>query len=422
MKARTRRILLLMPTTTYRATPFLEAAQRLGIQVLVGSDRCRKLAELHPIDSLPLDLRNPGEAASTIVHAARQHPFDAIVPVDDAATVLAALAAERLGLPYNAVASIEAARNKRLFRQALRRARVPSPRFRVAGVDAVPADVARNVEFPCVLKPLHLSGSRGVIRADDSASFVVAFERIRCLLRRPDVAHGAGDAAQEILVEQFVPGREVALEGLLVQGSLRTLALFDKPDPLDGPYFEETIYVAPSRLSDEIQSRIERVAERAARALGLRQGPVHAELRVNDSGVWVIELAARSIGGRCSRILRFGVDATLEEILLRHTLGMPIGMLVREARAAGVMMIPIPGAGTLVATHGLERASLVPGIEDIEITIKPGERVVPLPEGASYLGFIFAKADAPETVEAALREAHRRLSFEIDPELPLVST
>jgi biotin carboxylase len=269
------------------------------------------------------------------------------------------------------------------------------------------------VDFPCVLKPLTLSASRGVIRADDPAEFVAAFDRIRALLARPEVSV-TGDGARLLLAEEFVPGREVALEGLLTEGRLHTLALFDKPDPLDGPFFEETIYVTPSRLAPEVQDRITKVTAQACAALDLTEGPVHAELRVNDRGPWVIEVAARSIGGLCSRTLRFGTGMTLEELILRHALRWPIASFERERRPAGVMMIPIPRAGRLRAVHGKAEAEAVAGIEEVTITAHLTQELVPLPEGWQYLGFIFARADSAEAVESALRAAHVRLRFDIE--------
>jgi biotin carboxylase len=291
---------------------------------------------------------------------------------------------------------------------------VPTPAYTRFTVTDDPAAAAGRVAYPCVLKPTVLAASRGVIRADTPAEFVAAFGRIRAILATPEVA-ALGEGAAEILVEGFVPGPEVALEGLLQSGALRVLALFDKPDPLDGPFFEETIYVTPSRLPAAVQAAIAETSARAAAALGLREGPIHAELRVNEAGVWLIELAARSIGGLCSRTLRFGTGMSLEEIILRHALGLDIATLERERPAAGVMMIPIPRPGVLGEVRGQEAAEAVPGIEAVAITAHRGQELVPLPEGSRYLGFIFARGDRPEQVEAALREAHRRLEFEIVP-------
>ena len=275
--------------------------------------------------------------------------------------------------------------------------------------------MARQVEYPCVVKPLSLSASRGVIRADDPAQFVAAFHRLAAILQRPDVATSARRSTREILVERFIPGPEVALEGLLTDGKLRTLALFDKPDPLDGPFFEETLYVTPSRFPPAAQDAIAACTAEVAAALGLRHGPVHAELRVNEQGPWMLEIAPRSIGGLCSRTLRFDDGLSLEALILRHALGFDVEALERETPAAGVMMIPIPRAGILRQVAGQEDARRVAGIEDIRITIPIGREVVPLPEGSRYLGFIFARAETPAGVESALREAHRRLTFVITP-------
>jgi biotin carboxylase len=309
---------------------------------------------------------------------------------------------------------VAAARNKFALRQALARAGVRCPGYRLLTLADDPAAAAAGVRYPCVLKPTILAASRGVIRADAPAEFVGAFRRIEAILRTDEVA-GLGEGADQVLVEDFVPGVEVALEGLLVGGRLHVLALFDKPDPLDGPFFEETLYVTPSRLPAPVQEAIAEEARAAMRALGLDEGPVHAELRVNPAGPWLIELAPRSIGGLCSRTLRFGTGLTLEAIILSHALGRDLGALERERRAAGVMMIPIPGAGVLGEVGGQAEAEAVAGIEAVTITAHRGQELVPLPEGSRYLGFIFARGDTPQAVEASLREAHSRLRVAIGP-------
>ncbi|HEY4659726.1 MAG TPA: ATP-grasp domain-containing protein, partial [Gemmatimonadaceae bacterium] len=340
--------------------------------------------------------------------------FDAIVAVDEEGTLLAATLAAALKLPHNSIASVEAARNKAVSRRLFRDAGLPVPRFEVLPLDEDPGPAAARVGFPCVVKPLVLAASQGVIRADDLPSLRAAVERIAAILADRTIQK-RGPAARQILIEAFIPGREVALEGLLRNGTLDVLALFDKPDPLDGPFFEETLYVTPSRLPKPVQDAIAACAARAASAIGLSDGPIHAELRINDQGPWLLEVAARSIGGLCSRTLRFGTGLSLEEIIIRHALGMDISSLERERRAAGVMMIPIPKAGRLRDIRGEDEAKAVPGIEEVTIMIRRGQRVVPLPEGKRYLGFIFARGESPEFVEAALREAHRRLAFDIEP-------
>jgi biotin carboxylase len=406
------RLLLLLPTTTYRTQAFVDAAAKLGVDLVCASERPSTLQERAPDNLITVDFADPDGAVETVARLASRRPIDAVVAVDDLTTVVAAAIAARLGLRQNPVAAASAARNKHTMRRRLDAAGVPVPRFRLVPLAEDPTRVAREVEYPCVLKPLALSASRGVIRADDPDGFVAAFRRIGALLARDD-AGLHGEVAEALLVEEFIPGRELALEGLLTAGGLQTLALFDKPDPLDGPFFEETIYVTPSRLPAEAQARIAHVTLRACAALGLTEGPVHAELRINDAGPWVIEVAARSIGGLCSRTLRFGTGMTLEELILRHALGWKIDSFDRERRAAGVMMIPIPRAGRLVAVRGKDAAEAVPGVEEIAITAHVGQELVPLPEGWQYLGFIFARGDAPEGVEQALRRAHARLAFDI---------
>ena len=422
------RVLLLLPTTTFRTHAFMEAARRLRVEVTVASEEASTLTRLNPSGLLQLHFADPQRAARRVVQFAEQHPISAVVPVDDQVTVCAATICEALGLRHNSVESANAARNKHRMRELLGQAGVPQPRFKLCSLDDDPVRIADQVEYPCVVKPLTLSGSRGVIRANTDREFVRAVGRLDHILRsefseshssagpggRPD--HSLPAAARQYLVEDFVAGQEVALEGLLTRGELRVLTLFDKPDPLDGPFFEETIYVTPSRLPVSVQEDIARCTSHACRAMGLTEGPVHAELRINDGGPWIIEVNPRSIGGLCSRVLRFGTGLSLEELIIRHALDEGDEPPKRENQPAGVMMIPTPRAGTLTEVRGLDQAQTVPGIEGVVISAHLGQELVPLPEGALYLGFIFARAAMPEAVELALRASHARLEFFIRPQ------
>ena len=404
------RVLLLLPTSSWRAEALLTACSRLGLAVTVGADRPLVWAERIPEAVLALDFGHPELAAEAVAAFARAHPLAAVIGADDETGVLAAVIAGRLDLPHNPITALAAARDKLAQREQLAAGGIPVPRFTLARLDEDPAAIARRIEFPCVVKPRRLSGSRGVMRADDSRALGQALGRLAALLAFPEVG-ACGEWAETAVVEAFVPGREVALEGLIEDGVLRMLALFDKPDPLDGPCFEETIYVTPSRLPAPMQRAVADCAARAAHALGLERGPVHAELRVNEQGPWLIELAARPIGGLCSQALRFGDGVPLEELVVMEALGMETRGLVRERQSAGVMMLTIPGAGTLERVEGQAEAGRVPHVERVVITAHPGERMTPFPEGSRYPGFVFARGDDPATVEQALREAERRLRF-----------
>jgi biotin carboxylase len=418
-----RALLLLVPTRSYRTEDFTAAAARLGVPVLAGSDLCHRVEEVFGgvAGQVSLDYRRPERAADRIEELARERPLGGIVPTDEGTAVIAALAARRLGLRHNPPDATLRAGNKHLQRQTLAAAGLPVPPFSLHRLEDGPERAAARVPYPCVLKPLVLSASRGVIRADDPASFVAAWRRIERILHdtRGERRPLAGEAARSILVEGFVPGAEVAIECLVRSGALEVLAFFDKPDPLDGPFFEETIYVTPSRHPEAWQRRATEAVADAARALGLVEGPVHAELRLGPDGPVVLEVAARSIGGLCSRTLRFGAGLSLEELVIAHAIGLPLAPGARERRAAGVMMLPIPRAGVLRGVGGLDAARAVPGIEDVVITAPEGREVEPLPEGDAYLGFAFARAETPDAVEAALRAAHARLELDIRPPLPL---
>ncbi|MFL5863616.1 MAG: ATP-grasp domain-containing protein [Solirubrobacteraceae bacterium] len=411
------RLLLVLPSATYRARDFVSAARDLGVAVTVASERRAAMSAAMGERALTVRLSDPARAAEQIADRARETPFAAIVGVDDQGVMAAALSAERLGLAHNSPAAVACTRDKAAMRRALAKAGVRQPRFALLPVGADAAAVAGQVGLPCVIKPLALSGSRGVLRADDDDQARAAAERVRAIL---GAAGEPRDA--DLLLESYLPGEEVAVEGLLRGGRLEVLAVFDKPDPLEGPYFEETLYVTPSRLPAAVLAELEAVTARAADALGLREGPVHAELRVDGEHVSVLELAARSIGGLCSRALRFGAGVSLEQVILRHALGLGLDDVVRESTASGVMMIPIPRAGVLSAVEGQDDARAVEGIAGLEITIARGRPVVPLPDGDRYLGFLFARGATAAAVECSLRDAHARLRIAIEPHAPEADT
>jgi hypothetical protein len=413
-----KRVLLLATTTGYQTRMFGEAAVRLQARLMFATDRCDQLEDPWWDAAIPIRFQHEAESVEVLRRAIQDQPIDGVLAVGDRPTVLAAHAARLASLPGHSAESAAAARDKRLTRERLEAANLPVPWFMSASVRDEPHRLLPRVAFPCVIKPTVLSGSRGVIRANDAREFLAAFERVRRLLASTDVRALQDEAASTIQIEEYLDGSEYTVEGVLEAGVLRTLAIFDKPDPLEGPFFEETLYVTPSRLPDARQHAIVHAVARATEALGLHHGPVHAECRVNSRGVFVLEVAARPIGGLCARALRFvhhdGRHATLEELLLRHAMGEPLGAWRREKAASGVMMIPIPREGIYRGIEGIDEARHVGGIDDVVITAKPDQRLVPLPEGASYLGFIFARADKPADVEAALRLAHARLRFMID--------
>ena len=425
---------MLATTTGYQTQAFAEAARGLGLEVVLGTDRCHVLEDPWQDAALPLRFEDPAHSAEEICRYARKHPIQAVAAVGDKPTVTAAVACRALGITWHSPEGAEACHNKFLARQRFEEAglNVPAYACHSSHSGPPPADgrgVSR-VPFPCVLKPVSLAASRGVIRADNPEQFAAAFQRIAPLLASPEIQVKKEAETEQILVEEFVPGSEFAVEGLMWQGRLRVLAIFDKPDPLEGPYFEETIYVTPARLPASEQVALTGCLERAVRALGLFHGPVHAEFRLNDRGPWVLDVAARPIGGLCSRALRFGTGMSLEELVILNALsqrnaqcnarGESLDGISRESAAAGVMMIPIPGAGVFEGVEGVEDALQVPGIEEVRITAKLYQKLVPWPEGASYPGFLFARASSPEAVEDALREAHRRLHFRIAPLLAVV--
>ncbi|HVS27263.1 MAG TPA: ATP-grasp domain-containing protein [Burkholderiales bacterium] len=410
-----KQILLLLPTTSYRNNDFLAAAEALNAEIISAADYCHQLAPqwgLTPIMSVHFDM--PEQAAETILQALARKP-EAVLAVDDHGLALAALLNERLGLTGNKPQAVRKLRDKLAFRKLLNAHGFNCPEFHHLPDNTDPA--ALIPRFPVVVKARRLSASRGVIRADNPQEYLQAIARVRAIQNKAD----RDAAALGLVIESFIPGMEYALEGILEDGQLKTLALFDKPDPLDGPYFEETLYVTPSRLPQKTQDEIQQTVQRTCQLAGLTTGPVHAEMRLNSAGIWILEMAARSIGGLCGHVLRYALGMSLEELILRQALGEPLPAL-GPGKTAAVMMIPIPMRGIYQGVRNLDLARHMPGITDIRITIEPGQDIVPAPEGASYLGFIFAIAANPQEVESVIRSAHRCLQFDIQPEFKVVES
>ncbi len=414
------RVLLLSTTTGYQLRSFGDSAERLGIDLLLATDRCHQLDDPWRDGALPVRFHEEEFSLVLIRDAVKRLPLSGVLAVGDRPAVLAARVAETFALPGNTRAAADASRNKKLMRQRFAHAGLQVPWFIELPSRIHVSAVADAVRYPCVVKPLGLSGSRGVIRADNREQLEKAVERSRALLERPAVRAFRNGLDEALLVEGFIEGREYAIEGLVTDGQLRVLAIFDKPEPLDGPFFEETIYVTPSSAPAAVQESIVGTSHKAITAMGLTHGAIHAECRVAPGGIVILEVAARPIGGLCSKVLRFesGDDVVpLESLLLRHACGQDVSRYARERRTAGVMMIPIPKRGLLKGVSGLAAARRTALVEEIHITAKPEQLIEPLPEGDSYLGFIFARGERPAEVVAALREAHHRLAFRIEPEI-----
>jgi biotin carboxylase len=421
-----KRVLLVATTTGYQIRSFGEAAEALGVRLTFASDRCDQLDDPWWDQAIPVRFHDEARSIEAVLAACAEAPIDGIVAVGDRPAVLAARIGLALGLPGHPPDAAAISRNKLATREAFQSAGLPIPGFLATPIDADPASFAPRLRYPAVVKPLALAGSRGVVRVNNEEELLAAFERVRRLLSARDVRLERDEAHGHVLIESFIPGAEYAVEGLLTHGALQTLAIIDKPDPLDGPFFEETIYRMPSMAPPAIQQRIIEAVAGACAAIGLRHGPVHAECRVQaaanreDLRVYVLEVAARPIGGLCSRAVRFEGNVSLEEVLLRHALGEDVSSYTREAAASGVMMIPVPRRGIYRRVDGVDQARAVSGVEDIRITAKTDTTLVPLPEGKSYLGFIFARGREPAEVDRALRDAHARLEFRVERELAML--
>jgi len=419
-----KRLLLFTAKLGYQTRSFEDAARKLGVQLVYVTDRCHQLKDPWGDQAIPVHFESPEEAAYTVMEKLRGQDVAGVLALGDRPAAAAAYVARGLGIAYNHPASVEACRNKLRMREVFRDAGLRGPWFRGFPVTPIPEPALVGISFPCVLKPISLSASQGVMRANNRKEFLAAGERLRRLLESAEIRATREPNLDQMIVEGYIPGGEVAVEGLLTEGTLRILAIFDKPDALEGPYFEETIYVTPSRLPEATQTEIEKCARDATRALGLTHGPIHAEFRISDDNVWPIEVAARPIGGLCARALWFRTSDTkaeigLEELLLGHALKMPGSDPQREVQASGVMMIPVPHSGILESISGVEAARATHRITELIITARLHDYIAAWPEGSSYLGFLFAKGSTAEEVEQAIREAHKKLRFSITPRLPV---
>jgi len=426
MNTKSKRLLLFAGKLGYQTHSFDAAARKLGAEITFVTDRCHQLEDPWGDRAIPVHFEAPESAAYSVLEALRERRenIDGLLALGDQPAVAAAYVARGLGVEYHHPLAVEACRNKLRTREILRETGLRVPWFRTLALQPTPEPALLGISYPCIVKPLVLSASQGVVRANNREEFMAALERIGRLLASPAILARREAHLDELIVEGYIPGAEVAVEGVLREGCLRVLAIFDKPDPLEGPFFEETIYVTPSRLPRSVQREVQSCAESVVRALGLAHGSVHAEFRINDQGVWPLEIAARPIGGLCARALRFiSLESQemigLEELLLRHALGLGVEGWCREALAAGVMMIPVPQSGVLEKVQGQEGARETPGITGLEITARLHDYIAAWPEGSSYLGFLFAQASTPEEVERALRVAHGKLKFVLVPRLPV---
>lgn len=377
----------------------------MGLEVLIGS-RGEHSLTTEVNQGLHIDLDDHDAALDAIVEEALHRPFAGIIGSDDSTVELAAHAASLLKLPHNPPRAARLTRRKDMSRAHQMLAGCPVPIHCLVDISKPLADQIAGLPWPCVIKPLHMSASRGVIRVNNETEFNDACARVRGIIAES----GDDFERSHVLVENYIDGVEIAYEGYLHEGVLHTLAVFDKPDPMIGPYFEETIYVTPSTLDTDTLGMIKQRVQQACTAFGLRTGPVHAELRVNAENAWLLEVASRTIGGDCARTLDNGTSRSLEQLTVSLAIGEPVTPAAIES-SRGVMMIPIRQAGLLRRVEGILAAQKVPHIDKIEITISEGHELIPLPEGNQYLGFIFATADTPQQVTTALREAHEKLIF-----------
>lgn len=397
--------MLIAPSRSYRVASYINAARQLGYQILIVSDSEHSLVS-SIANGITVDFQQQDSAYAIIVKSLRHQNILAVIATDDLVVTLSSRVARRLGLPHNDPEATRLTYRKDLARIRLQQQGCNVPDYSVCPFDEM-VEYSTKVSFPVVLKPLMLSGSRGVIRADNPQQFILAAKTIqRILTKQPCDEY----ESQHFLIEQFLKGDEIAIDGFMQDGKFILLSLFDKPEPMNGPYFEESYYITPGRQSEQLQQDIIEEVSKCCRAYGLTHGPIHAEARITEKGIFLIEMASRTIGGQCAQLIEYVLAKKLEEIIIRLLCFEPM-QLQTNNQYAGVLMIPITQTGVLKRVEGLLQARQVKHVSNIEIHIQPGYELIPLPEGSSYLGFIFASADSFDKTWQALQQAHHLLKF-----------
>jgi len=402
-------VILIIPSASYRTNPFMDAATKLDLKVLVITDKSQVFSEYYPDNVITMNFEHWQESIENIREWSERYDLKAVIGVDEESIILAAKLSESLCIEHNSLESVKLTKNKYLMRSELKKSGLKSPWFKRFSVHETPKDIFAELSFPCVLKPTFLSASQGVLRVNSFEEFEKGCEMLSDLLAEEKVKKRGGDQANWILVEEYIPGKEVSIEGIVNDGKLKDLAIFDKPEPPEGPIFPETIFITPTILDEHLQFSLLETAQTALQALGISKGPVHIELRINDHGNYILECAARSIGGLCSKVLEFKGGMSLEELILRSALGRNVEKTQLIDKAKGVMMMPTEKRGILREIHGIKAALAVKGITDLQTTIKPGEMLEPLPKGDRYLGFLFAEGKDQDTVIIVLQEAWSKI-------------
>ncbi|MBS1256004.1 MAG: Alanine--anticapsin ligase [Deltaproteobacteria bacterium] len=402
-------VILIIPSASYRSNAFMNAADKLDLKILVVTDNSQVFSDQFPDNIITMNFDHWTEKLDEISEWSDRFNLMAVIGVDEESILLAAIFSQYLGIEHNSIESVMRTKNKLLMRFELKKARMNCPWFRSFSIEKLPDDIIEEINFPCVIKPTFLSASQGVLRVNNEQEFKEGFQILTDLLSQKKIKKRGGEEANYIMVEEYIPGNEVSIEGIVSQGKLKILAIFDKPEPLEGPTFEETIFVTPTTLSGSMQSSLYETAQQAMETLGIVKGPVHIEVRINSNGNYILECASRSIGGMCSKILEFQGGMSLEELILRSSLGRNIEKSNLSDTAKGVMMMPIKNSGKLKEMRGVEEAISVDGITDLQITIKPGEMLDPLPKGDRYLGFLFAEGKNQEMVIKDLKNAWSKI-------------
>tara|TARA_B100000686_G_scaffold128253_1_gene135463 strand:- start:1091 stop:2335 length:1245 start_codon:yes stop_codon:yes gene_type:complete len=403
-------VILIIPSASYRTGPFMNAVKKLDLKVLVISDKSQVFSGKYPDNLIIINFNHWQDRSDEISKWAKNNGLKAVIGVDEESIVLAANISNFLNVEHNPVESVLLTKDKYLMRNELLKLGIKSPWFKRFSIYESTKKIINEISFPCVIKPTFLSASRGVMRVNTMNELSDSIKIMYELLSLDELRKRGGEQSDWILFEEYIPGNEVAVEGLVTNGKLTVLAVFDKPEPLEGPTFEETIIVTPSVLTKEIQYSLLETIQNVVKALGILKGPIHAEARINKNGNYILECASRSIGGLCSKVLEFQGGMSLEELILRSYLGRNIEKSKLTDKARGVMMMPTEKMGILKEMRGVQDALNVKGITDLKLTVKPGEKLEPLPKGDRYLGFIFAEGNDQKLVIKALKNAWSKIT------------
>ncbi len=383
-----KKLLLVIPENSYKSNDFVVAAEKLGIDFLIITDSeqvSSKFSDTVIINKFDAELnKNNLKKLKDVTH---------VLPVDHSALKFSGYLVDLLEVKGNKLESINLSMNKyesrKIFNSLLD---IKVNNEIIKNIDDVNTFINKN--GTSVLKPIYGTASKSVLKINNVEKNKEQIEKLMqdCF-------------DQDLVIEEYIDGKEYALEGTIINSELKKIVIFDKPVEYKHPYFEESIYITPSELSSEAEKRVVSIVDKACKKIGLEDGPVHVEFKINENQIFIIEINPRMIGGLCSRCLSFGLfKVSLEEIILHAFMNNELKNIELLNNYVGVLMIPTPKSGKFISINK-EELENIPNISNVEITVPEGSDLLEPPYGDKYLGFAFSQGIDKKTVNESLLTA-----------------